>query len=62
MNLLTIDGQRYLVTPRGHKQWVRNLRAAGEGELLIGRRVERFTAVEPPSEQRPPILRTYLRR
>jgi deazaflavin-dependent oxidoreductase (nitroreductase family) len=62
VNLLTIDGQRYLVAPRGHTQWVRNLRAAGDGELLLGRRVERFSAVEVPLEQRPPILRTYLRR
>ena len=62
VNLLTIDGQRYLVAPRGHTQWVRNLRAAGDGELLLGRRVERFSAVEVPAEQRPPILRAYLRR
>lgn len=62
VNLLTIDGQRYLVAPRGHTQWVRNLRVAGHGELQLGRRIERFTAVEVPLEQRPPILRTYLRR
>lgn len=62
VNLLTIDGQRYLVSPRGHTQWVRNLRVAGAGELLLGRHVEPFQAVEVPEEQRPPILRTYLRR
>jgi deazaflavin-dependent oxidoreductase (nitroreductase family) len=62
VNLLTIDGQRYLVAPRGHTQWVRNLRAAGDGELQLGRTVERFSAVEVPIEQRPSILRTYLRR
>ena len=62
VNLLTIDGQRYLVAPRGHTQWVRNLRAAGDGDLLLGRRVERFSAVEVPAEHRPPILRAYLRR
>src|SRR5579875_1749223 len=44
VNLLTLDGQRYLVAPRGHTQWVRNLRVAGAGELRVGRRVERFTA------------------
>jgi hypothetical protein len=33
VNLLTCDGQRYLVAPRGHTQWVRNLRVAGSGEL-----------------------------
>jgi len=62
VNLLTVDGTRYLVAPRGHTQWVRNLRAAGGGELLLGRRVEPFQASEVPVEQRRPILRAYLRR
>ena len=38
VNLLTHDGQRYLVAPRGITQWVRNIRIAGEGELRRGRR------------------------
>ena len=29
VNLLDVDGARYLVAPRGETQWVRNLRAAG---------------------------------
>ncbi|MDX6580636.1 MAG: hypothetical protein QOJ47_2185, partial [Gaiellales bacterium] len=29
VNLLTLDGERYLVAPRGETQWVRNLRASG---------------------------------
>ena len=29
VNLMTFEGQRYLVAPRGHTQWVRNLRASG---------------------------------
>src|SRR6266581_6708049 len=62
VNPLTHDGNRYLVAPRGHTQWVRNLRVAGEGELLLGRRVEPFHAAEVPDEERPPILRAYLRR
>ena len=37
VNLLTHDGHRYLVAPRGEAQWVRNLRAAGTGELRVGR-------------------------
>ena len=52
VNLLTLDGRRYLVAPRGHTQWVRNLRAAGEGELLLGRRRERFVGVEVPTARR----------
>ena len=62
VNLLTLGGTRYLVAPRGHTQWVRNLRAAGEGRLLLGRRAERFTAVELPDDDKVPILRAYLER
>ena len=39
VNLLTLDGDRFLVAPRGQTQWVRNLRVAGGGELRVGRRV-----------------------
>jgi deazaflavin-dependent oxidoreductase (nitroreductase family) len=62
VNLLTLDGARYLVAPRGHTQWVRNLRAAHEGRLLVGRRAERFTAAELPDEEKVPILRAYLKK
>ena len=40
------DGARYLVAPRGQTQWVRNMRVAGGGELLRGRRSQPFHAVE----------------
>ena len=62
VNLLTLDGTRYLVAPRGHTQWVRNLRAAGEGHLLLGRRREHFVASELPDDEKEPILRAYLKR
>lgn len=62
VNPLTLDGARYLVAPRGHTQWVRNLRVRGEGRLLRGRRTEDFTAVEVADDEKPPILREYLRR
>jgi deazaflavin-dependent oxidoreductase (nitroreductase family) len=62
VNLLTVDGQRYLVAPRGHTQWVRNLRASGEGRLLLGRSGERFTATELTDDEKPPLLRAYLQR
>ena len=62
VNLLAIDGVQYLVAPRGVTQWVRNLRAAGNGELRLGRRTTAFTAVELPTEVKPEILREYLRR
>jgi deazaflavin-dependent oxidoreductase (nitroreductase family) len=62
VNLLVLDGERYLVAPRGETQWVRNLRASGEGRLLVGRRSEPFTAEEVDDEQKVPILRAYLER
>jgi deazaflavin-dependent oxidoreductase (nitroreductase family) len=62
VNLLTFEGDRYLVAPRGHTQWVRNLRASGEGRLVVGRRTEAFMASELPDEEKPPLLRAYLER
>ncbi|MEV0632108.1 nitroreductase family deazaflavin-dependent oxidoreductase [Nonomuraea wenchangensis] len=62
VNMLTLNGSRYLVAPRGVTQWVRNLRAAGNGELHVGRRVETFTATELSDDEKPAILRAYLKR
>jgi hypothetical protein len=41
---------------------VRNLRVAGEGELLLGRQREPFVGVEVADDKKEPILRAYLRR
>ena len=62
VNLLTFAGERYLVAPRGHTQWVRNLRVAGEGDLLLGRRRGHFAATEVRDDEKEPILRAYLKR
>ena len=62
VNLLTFEGERYLIAPRGHTQWVRNMRAAGGGELRLGRRTETFRAVELADADKPALLREYLRR
>ena len=61
-NPLDFEGERYLVAPRGNTQWVRNLRVSGEGRLVVGRRVERFHASELTDEEKPELLRAYLRR
>ncbi len=61
VNLLTFEGKRYLVAPRGLTQWVRNIRVSGEGELLLGSKAERFRAVEIPDAEKLPILRAYLK-
>jgi len=62
VNLLKLDGNRYLVAPRGQTQWVRNLRAAGGGNLILGRRSEPFRASEVADAEKEPILREYLHR
>lgn len=62
VNLLTVDGVDYLVAPRGHTQWVRNLRVSGSGRLRLGRTVTDFTATELADEEKPRVLRPYLKR
>lgn len=61
VNPLTYEDALYLVAPRGVTQWVRNLRAAGGGELRLGKRAEAFTYVELPDDEKPDLLRAYLR-
>ena len=62
VNLLILDGERYLVAPRGETQGVRNLRAAGDGALRLGRHTESFVGVEISDAEKVDILRAYLRR
>jgi hypothetical protein len=62
VNLLELDGGRFLVAPRGQTQWVRNIRVAGTGELRLGRQVEPITVEELADDDKPTILREYLRR
>ena len=62
VNLLEVDGQRYLVAPRGNTQWVRNVRAAGQAELRVGRHVDTVTPVELADAAKPTIIREYLRK
>jgi deazaflavin-dependent oxidoreductase (nitroreductase family) len=62
VNLLALGDERFLVAPRGNTHWVRNVRAAGEAKLRVGRRVETVRLVEVPVDHRVPILRVYLKR
>ena len=62
VNLLTFEGRRYLVAPRGETQWVKNIRKAGGGELQLGRRREPFGVVELTDAEKPDLLRAYLKR
>ncbi len=62
INLLVHDNVRYLVAPRGVTQWVRNIRASREGELRVGRRIEPIHVAEVSDDEKPAVLRAYLRR
>lgn len=62
VNVLEHAGERYLVAPRGQTQWVRNLRAAREGTLRLGRSREPFAATELADTDKTAVLRAYLRR
>ena len=62
VNLLRLDGAEYLVAPRGHTNWVKNMRASGEGRLRVGKRIQPFTAVELGDDQKPAVLRAYLKK
>jgi deazaflavin-dependent oxidoreductase (nitroreductase family) len=60
VNWVGVDGQRYLVAPRGNTEWVRNVRAAN-GEAAIKRRGHRQVRLEDvPVDQRAPIIQAYL--
>ncbi|OBB96293.1 nitroreductase/quinone reductase family protein [Mycobacterium sp. 852002-40037_SCH5390672] len=62
INLLTVDGVDYLVSPRGNTQWARNVRAATVVE--VGPRWHRRSARadEVDDAAKPELLRRYLAR
>jgi len=60
--LTELDGRRYLVSPYGEREWVKNARAAGAVELSRGRRSERPVIAEVGPEESVPVLRAYLQR
>jgi hypothetical protein len=52
---------QHLVSPYGESDWVRNLRAAGKGELHGRGERETFEATEVPVEERAAIITAYRR-
>jgi deazaflavin-dependent oxidoreductase (nitroreductase family) len=63
VNLLAHDGREYLVSARGHGEWVRNVRAnGGQLDLLLGRRRQHRVATELADGDKVEVLRAYLRR
>jgi len=62
INLLTVDGVDYVVSPRGNTQWARNVRAAGVVEMGPRWRRERTEISEVADAAKPELLRRYLAR
>jgi hypothetical protein len=65
VSLLTVNGQRYIVSAL-ETDWVKNARVAGWGVLSRGKKIpqrkqERVALVELPLQERPPILREFPR-
>ncbi len=56
---LDFEGARYLVAGGGETHWVRNLRAAGRGELRRGRTHEPFYAVEVGGDEHDRVVAAY---
>src|SRR5205085_1148824 len=55
------NGKRYIGSPYGIVDWVRNLRAAGEAILTRGRRAETVNARELPEGEAALVLREEIK-
>jgi deazaflavin-dependent oxidoreductase (nitroreductase family) len=53
------EGARYLIGGGGETHWVRNLRAAGEGQLRMGGKHQDFRAIELQGSERDRIVAAY---
>lgn len=62
VNMLDVEGKRYLVAPRGQTQWVRNAEATGEITLKKGRSRQNFHLRPIADGEKPPLLKLYLER
>lgn len=59
LNPFDFEGARYLVGGGGNAHWVRNLRAAGQGQLRMGGKHQDFRAVEIQGAERDRIVTAY---
>ena len=62
IDLLELDGKKFLVAPRGRAQWVRNAEVAGEIALKKGRNVQTFRLRPLSGGEKLDVLKTYLDR
>ena len=54
-----VDGTRYLMSQYGLTDWVRNLRAAGGGQLHYKDHTETFRAIEVEGEERDRVIGAF---
>ncbi|MET0455170.1 MAG: nitroreductase/quinone reductase family protein, partial [Mycobacterium sp.] len=62
INLMTVDGRDYVVSPRGNTQWARNARAAGRVEMGPRWRSREVRITELADDAKPELLKIYLKR
>ena len=60
ISMVEFEGQRYVQSPFGNVDWVRNLRAAGKAALSRGSRHETIVATELSPEQAAPVIKWTL--
>jgi deazaflavin-dependent oxidoreductase (nitroreductase family) len=54
-----VDGARYLMSQYGITEWVRNLRAAGQGTLRQKGTVRPFRAIEVEGDERDRVIAAF---
>lgn len=62
VNPVRVEGQLYLVAPRGQTQWVRNVRHDPRIMLRSGRSEASYTAHEVHDASAVPVMRHYMKR
>jgi deazaflavin-dependent oxidoreductase (nitroreductase family) len=62
VNVLELDGRRYILAPRGDTHWARNLMAHPEAELRHRGTTERLQAIPVPEGAKQPLITAYLER
>ena len=62
VDVIEVDGQRWLVAGYGPASWVANARAAGKVTLSRGRRSEEFGVEEEIGPAAVAVLREYIRK
>ena len=60
ITMVEVDGKRYVQSPFGSVDWVRNLRAAQKATLSWGHRHEEVTVTELSPGQAAPVIKSML--